>query len=68
MGENVRSPSGAPVSLSKEANVKVQDTVFTAGSSGNWNVSFFSIGLQLSLNLVGKEYSMYNLTVRSFIL
>lgn len=46
-----------------EGNVKVQDTVFTAGSSGNWNVSFFSIASQLSLDLVGTEHGR----VKSFV-
>lgn len=53
--------------LSIGGNVKVQDSVFTAGSSGNWNVSFFSIALQLSSVLsppLGTESDM-NLTVKS---
>ena len=55
------------LSLSVEGNVKVQDTAFTAGSSGNWNVSFFSIALQLSRDLVGTEHGIDNLTVKSLI-
>lgn len=38
-----------------QAVVKVQDTVFTAALSGNWNVSFHSTALQLSLDLVGNR-------------
>lgn len=68
MGGNVWTPSNAPVSLSIEGNVKVQDTLFTAGSSGNWNVSFFSIALQLSLDLVGTKHAMNYLTLKSLIL
>lgn len=48
-----------------EGNAKVQLTVFTAGSSGNWNVSFFSIPLQLSLDLVGMEHGVDSLRVKS---
>lgn len=55
------------VSLSMEGYVKVKDTVFTAGSSGNWNVSFFSRALQLSWDLVGMVQGMDNLTMKSFI-
>lgn len=42
--------------LSIGADVKVQDSVFTAGLSGNWNVSYFSIALRLSLVLMGTEW------------
>lgn len=64
MGGNVWTRSNAPVSVSVEGNVKVQDTLFTAGSSGNWNVSFFSIALQLSVDLVGMVHAMEYLTLR----
>ncbi len=67
MGENVWSPRCAPVSLSVEGHVRVKDAVFAAGSSGNWNVSFFSSALQLSWALVGTEHGTDNLTVKSFV-
>lgn len=52
----------------KKANVKVQDTVFTAASSGNRNVSLLSIALQLRSDLVGTDLRMDKLTVRGFFL
>lgn len=66
--KRVNSKQCAGVSLYIEGNVKVQDTLFTAGSSGNWNVSFFSIALQLSLDLVGTKHAMNYLTLKTFIL
>lgn len=72
MGKNVWSLSCALVLLSVEGNVKVQDTVFTAGLSGSWNVSFFSIALQLSLvwvwhgQLDSEELYLQNLRILFF--
>lgn len=66
MGENVWTPSCALVSPSVEGNVRVQDTVFTAGSSGNWNVSFFSTATQSSVDPAGMEHGMDNLKVKNF--
>lgn len=42
--------------------------MFSAGSSGNWNVSFFSMALQSGLDLVGTEHAMHHLKVKNFIL
>lgn len=55
------------MSLFFKGNVKVQDTVFSLSLSGNWNVSFFSVALQLRLDLVGTEHGMGNLNLKCFI-